>query len=124
MNERVHKQAADKHLEIAEDLNRQMIETKDEDLRVSLRTVAAQNYFYAAINFIESIFARKNEHSFNHENRFRKLFENSALFSKDIIELYQLVDRDLRNKVAYRGENGEKYAAIKKLAELLNKQNE
>ena len=79
-----------------------------------------KNYFYSAIHSIEGIFAREaDEHSFNHENRYRKFVENQRFFSKEIFELFRKVDKDERNKVAYRGENGEMYEDIKKLAKLL-----
>jgi len=48
-----------------------------------------------------------------------KLLEHKNLFSETIITQYSLVDRYLRNKVTYRGENGEKYKAIKNLARLM-----
>lgn len=121
MKANVHLFAAKQHFQVAEDFDRQYSSEKDEEKRIALRTVAAQNYFYASVNFIEHIFAEKLEqHSFNHENRMRKMVENISLFRDGIIELYELVDRDLRNKVAYRGENGKKYETVKKLARMLS----
>ncbi|MCX6706974.1 MAG: hypothetical protein NT001_02430, partial [Candidatus Woesearchaeota archaeon] len=80
----------------------------------------AQNYFYSAVNCIEAVFAVKlKAHSFSHENRMNRIMENRALFSKEIVELYEIVDRDQRNKVTYRGENGSKYQNIKRLAKIL-----
>ena len=120
MDKIIHKIAAQTHFSLAENTHFQYIAENDADKRVALRTVAAQNYFYAAVNAIEKILAEKIEqHSFNHENRMRKMVENSSLFSQEILTLYELVDRDLRNKVAYRGENGKKYEAVKRLATLL-----
>ena len=46
--------------------------------------------------------------------------ENKNFFSDEIFNLFKKVDRDERNKVAYRGENGQMYENIKKLAQLLN----
>ena len=81
--------------------------------------VAAQNYFYCSINVIEHIlFREKKEHSFSHENRFRKVKEHFNLFPPEFIELYDGVDRNLRNKVAYRGENSEKYELMKRLVQM------
>lgn len=120
MNATIHRIAAKTHFDIAETSHQQYNAEQGADKKIALRTVAAQNYFYAAINAIECIFAEKVEqHSFNHENRLRKLVENSSFFSRDAILLYEQVDRDIRNKVAYRGENGKKYEAVKKLATLL-----
>ncbi len=123
MNTFIHTQAAKEHLAIAERLDAQNAEEKDTNKKIALRTVAAQNYFYSSVNAIESIFAKKLEqHSFNHENRMRKMVENPTLFSQEVLTLYELVDRDLRNKVAYKGENGQKYESVKKLAKLLVKE--
>lgn len=121
MNENVHLLAARTYFEVAEEKDQEYQQEKREDERVALRVVAAQNYFYAAINAIEAIFARKEEHSFNHENRMSKIYENRSSFSEEVVQLYQKVERDQRNKVTYRGENGEKYENIRKLARLLMK---
>ena len=120
MNEKIHKGVAKAHFEIAENYNKRFIGSTDEDEKKINRVVAAQNYFYAAINSIEAVFARElKQHSFNHENRYRKFVENQKLFSNEIAELFTKVDRDERNKVAYRGENGGMYEDMKKLAALL-----
>ena len=39
----------------------------------------------------------------------------SEIFSDEIFDLFKKVDRDERNKVAYRGENGQMYEDIKRL---------
>src|SRR3989339_796497 len=110
MKYEIHLEAAKGHQKIAEEYDLKYTNEKNEDKRVALRTVASQNYFYAAINAIEAVFAKElNEHSFNHENRYRKFIENQKLFSDDISALFIKVDRDERNKVAYRGENGQMY---------------
>ena len=112
MNEKVHLLAAEGYFQIAETQNQEYEKTSDPDKRTALRSVSAPNFFYAAVNWIESVFARNNEHSFNHENRMSKIYENRPSFSEEIISLYQLVERDQRNKVTYRGENGPKYENI------------
>ncbi len=122
MNGITHHIAAKEHFVIAERLDQEHGQEKDTNKKIALRTVAAQNYFYASVNAIECIFAEKLEqHSFSHENRMRKMVENISLFSQEILTLYELVDRDLRNKVAYKGENGQKYESVKKLAKILVK---
>lgn len=121
----VHKAAAEEYLRIAEDADKRRTAEKEETKKTALMVVAAQNYFYSAVNCIEAVFAAKlKSHSFSHDNRMRKLIDNTVLFSKEIVELYDLVDRDQRNKVTYRGENSRKYENIKKLANLLIKHNE
>ena len=119
MEEKVHLWTAKLYFEIAEQKNAEYEKEADTNKRVALRVVAAQNYFYASVNWIESIFAKNKEHSFNHENRMSKILENRPLFSEEVISLYTEVERNQRNKVTYRGENGEKYENIKKLAALL-----
>ena len=120
MNENIHKGVAKAHFKVAEEYDQKFRNETDEEKRKVNRIVAAQNYFYSAINVIEAVFARELEqHSFNHENRYRKVFENRNLFSDKIIGLFETVDRNERNKVAYKGENGKMYEHIKKLARLL-----
>lgn len=122
MNENTHKGVAKAHFEIAEEYDKKFEEEANEEKKKINRIVAAQNYFYSAINAIEAVFARElKQHSFNHENRYRKFVENQKLFSDEISALFIKVDRDERNKVAYRGENGQMYENIKKLAQLLVK---
>ena len=120
MKSETHKAAAIEYLKIAETLDIKKDQEKDEDRKIALRIVAAQNYFYAAVNCVEAVFAQKlSVHSFSHENRMNRMIENNKLFTKEILDLYELVDRDQRNRVTYRGENGEKYKNIKKLSILL-----
>jgi hypothetical protein len=117
MNEKVHKLAAQEYIKVARDYDKLCLEEKEEDRKTALRVVAAQNYFYAAVNAIEAVLAKRMLHSYSHENRLAKLLENSQDFDDSVVELYPLVDRNERNKVAYRGENGKLYKNIKKMAE-------
>lgn len=120
MNENIHRGVAKAHFNIAEECDQKFRAVDDEEKKKINRIVAAQNYFYSAINAIEAVFARDlKQHSFNHENRYRKVFENRGLFSDEVVSLFETVDRDERNKVAYKGENGKMYENIKKLAKLL-----
>ncbi len=119
MEEKIHLWAARFYFEIAEKAHRDYQQEQDSDKKVAWRAVAAQNYFYAAVNWIESVFARNKEHSFSHENRMSKILENRPWFSEEVIGPYTEVERSQRNRVTYRGENGQKYENIKKLAVLL-----
>ena len=120
MKYEIHKTAAEEYLAVADEYYHKLSMEKDETKKTALRVVAAQNYFYCTVNVIEAIFAKKqNYHSYSHENRMNKILENQFLFTQEIVKLYDLVDRDLRNKVAYRGENGQKYKDIRALAKLL-----
>lgn len=112
MKREIHITAAKEHLKVAEEYNAKMASEKNEDKKIAFRTVASQNYFYAGINAIESIFAGKSIHSFNHENRNRNMAENLDLFDDALYRLYNDVNRDMRNKVAYRGLNGKMYETV------------
>jgi len=116
-----HKIAAEMHYTIANTHDSGFLKAESAE-RKAYMAVAAQNYFYCVVNLVEMIFARANEHSFNHENRYRKITEKSTLFSAEFKKMFDEVDRDLRNKVAYKGENGKKYAKIKQLADLAMKE--
>lgn len=122
MNLRIHSLTAEYFFETAESLDKKRDAETDAERKTALMIAAAQNYFYSIINFIEAVLAEKlEEHSFSHENRMNKILEHKSLFSEKAVEQYSAVDRSLRNKVAYRGENGKKYEAIKELARLLKK---
>ena len=116
MKREIHITAAKEHFKVAEDYNKKMTKEKDEDKKNASRTVASQNYFYAGINAIEAIFAGKDIHSFNHESRNRNMAENPVLFDDELYRIYNDVDRDIRNKVAYRGLNGKMYERVKLFA--------
>lgn len=117
MKKETHVTAAKEHLKIADDYDEKMLKEKEEEKKIGLRTVASQNYFYAGINAIEAVLAGFGSHSFSHENRNRNIAENPSLFSDELYKLYDEVDRDLRNKVAYRGLNGDKYRRVKEFAQ-------
>ncbi len=119
MEEKVHLLAARFHFEIAEEKNKEYDAETDPDKRTALRIVAAQNYFYAIVNWIETVLAQKGEHSFSHENRMSRVLEKRMLFGEEIFQLFKKVERDQRNKVAYRGENGPLYENIVTLANFL-----
>lgn len=116
MKKEIHITAAKEHLKVADDYDKKMMDEKDENKKIAFRTVASQNYFYAGINAIEAIFGGKDIHSFNHENRNRNMAENPDLFDDELYRLYNDVDRDLRNKVAYKGLNGRIYEKVKLFA--------
>lgn len=121
MEEIVHKIAAKLYFEIAESKNNEYEKEVEINKRTAIRVVAAQNYFYAIVNAIEAILATKEEHSFNHENRRSKIHEYRNLFSEEVVDLYSQIERDQRNKVTYRDQNGIMYENIKKLAKLLHR---
>lgn len=119
MEEIIHTFAAEEHLKVARQYDETYSKEKGADKKIALRIVAAQNYFYAIVNAIEAILAKKGLHSFSHENRLRKVLENNELFDNIVLTLYPLIERNERNKVTYRGKNGQMYKNIKRLAESL-----
>lgn len=91
----IHKAAAEEYFRTAEEFDKRHAAEKEGTRKTALRIVAAQNYFYSAVNVIEALFAKKLElHSFSHENRMRNVIENRNLFMPETIELYEVVDRD------------------------------
>ncbi|MDD4877555.1 MAG: hypothetical protein PHO02_00790 [Candidatus Nanoarchaeia archaeon] len=122
MDKNIHLLVAKAHLGIAEEMHEKLKQEKDNDAKVAFRTAAAQNYFYAGISFMEAKLAESNLHSYSHENRARLAVENASKFSKELRELFDLVDRNLRNAVAYRAQNGKKYEMLRKFAILASEE--
>ncbi len=114
-----HKETAKTYFEIAKAKDKEYETEEDPVKKKALMIVATQNYFYGAISVIEFILAsiKTPVHPFSHEDRMRKVLEFRSEFKNDkLIELFDQVDRDVRNKVAYRGENGEHYKLVKEFA--------
>lgn len=118
MDRKIHILIAKAHFGIAEGMHAKFKQETEADAKVAYRTVAAQNYFYAGISLLEAKLAEKELHSYSHENRARLVIENAGMFSKELRELFDLVDRNLRNAVAYRAQNGRKYEMLRKFALL------
>lgn len=121
MKKEIHTIAYNEHLKIGDEYDKKVVLEKDENRKIALRIVALQNYFYAGINAIEASLANKDIHSFSHENRNRNMAENPQMFSDELYKLYNEIDRELRNKVAYRGFNGKNYEKIKEFAKTAAK---
>jgi len=105
MDKRLHLLIAKTHFGIAEDMHIKFKQENGNDEKIAYRTVAAQNYFYAGISLLEARLAENENHSYSHENRARLVIENAGMFSKELRELFDIVDRNLRNAVAYRAQN-------------------
>jgi len=116
MKKEVHIIAARGHLRIAEE-NDKKLEKSAGDESEALRTVAAQNFFYALTNFLEARLSEKDIHSHSHENRMKNTMMHQNLFSTDLIKGYDDVS-NIRGKVAYRAKNGKNYAKIKAIVIL------
>lgn len=84
-----------------------------------LNFVLPQAYFYAAINYVEAVLARRNVHPRNHEDRESNL--------RDVYG-FSAVDREMhdrltigRREAGYRGRDGEKLRRIKQSYEHFKK---
>ncbi len=82
---------------------------------LSLNFVLPQAYFYATINYIEAILARRDINPRDHEER--------ASYLKDAFG-FDAIDREMhdrllsgRREAGYRGRNGEKLRRIKQAFE-------
>ncbi|MBI2668616.1 hypothetical protein HYX14_02115 [Candidatus Woesearchaeota archaeon] len=97
---------------------------KDEQKRREYRKVAAQNYFYSAVEALEWKLQKAgiDLYSINsHKERLDVLKRNSTLFKDPlsiILKFEIMINYDYRRKVAYKGENGNKFLLVKELAEL------
>lgn len=97
----------------------------DEKQIKEYRKVAGQLLFYAGINAIEEILSKKvSAYAIkNHEMRRELLRKHIDIFKNgEKIERYYgiLIQKefDYRRKVAYRGENGNKFALLMEFAKL------
>jgi len=97
---------------------------KDPAKKKELRKVSAQNYFYSAIEAVEWLLKRAgiDLYSINsHEERLQILKRNSSQFKEPaqiILKFEIMIHYDYRRKVAYKGENGNKFLLVKELASL------
>lgn len=88
------------------------------------RKVAAQNYFYSAMEAIESVLKKSGIDLYsinNHEERLHLVKKNSSLFKDPIniiLKFEIMINYDYRRKVAYKGENGNKFITVKEFAQL------
>ncbi len=96
----------------------------DEVRKREYRKVVAQNYFYASIEAMEWILKKAgiDLYSINtHQQRLAFMKKNAALFKDPTSLLLKweiMINYDYRRKVAYKGENGNKFLLVKELAEL------
>lgn len=120
MKKEVHLIAAKEHLKIADECHIRLNKATDNE-KEALRTVAAQNYFYALANFIEAKLSEKDVHSHDHKSRMKNMLMQQNLFSTELIKGYDNVS-NIRGKVAYRAKNGKNYAELKAVAMLASNQ--
>ena len=116
--------ASKTYYKIANEIEAEMDAEQDVNKKKELRKVAAQNYFYSAMEAIEWKLKQAgiDLYSINsHEQRLNAVRKNSSQF-KELASLGLkfeiMINYDYRRKVAYKGENGNKFLILKELAEL------
>ena len=116
--------ASKTYYKFAQEAEHLMEKEKDEKKKKEYRKVSAQNYFYSSIEAIESILKKAgiNLYSINsHQKRIDIVKKNSNQF-KDaaslILKFEIMINYDYRRKVAYKGENSNKFLLVKELAQL------
>jgi hypothetical protein len=97
----------------------------DEKQIKEYRKVAGQLLFYAGINAIEEILSKKvSSYALgNHDKRGDELRKNISLFKEGekILRYYNIMVKsefDYRRKVAYKGENGNKFNLLFEFAKI------
>ncbi len=98
-------------------------EQEDKNKR-EYRKVAGQNYFYSATEALEWILKKSgiSIYSINsHKDRLEMVKKNSNLFknaSTLVLKFEIMINYDYRRKVAYKGENGNKFLLVKEFAQI------
>ncbi len=112
------------YFEFALQAEKLMQEEKDPQKQKEYRKVAGQNFFYSAMEALEWKLkqAGVDLYSINsHQERLLVVKKHSNLFKQAadiILKLDILINYDYRRKVAYKGENGNKFMTLKELAQL------
>jgi len=116
--------AAKTYFRFAKEAEKLMDLEKDEVKKREYRKVAGQNYFYSANEALESILKKSgiDLYSINsHHDRLALVKKHSHQFkepAKLILKFEIMINYDYRRKVAYKGENGNKFLIVKEFAEL------
>lgn len=114
--------ASKTYFRLAQETEELMNLEPDQNKKKELRKVAAQNYFYSAIEAVESILKKAgiDLYSINsHQERLETIKKNYQQFKNPqelILKFEIMINYDYRRKVAYKGENGNKFLLVKELA--------
>ena len=101
-----------------------MVKEIDPQKQKEYRKVAAQNYFYSAIEAVESILQKAGVDLYsinNYQERLTIIKKNHNQFKNPtqlILKFEIMINYDYRRKVAYKGENGNKFILVKELATI------
>ncbi len=116
--------ASKTYFKLAQEAEQLMNSEVDEHKKKEFRKVAGQNYFYSAVEAIEFVLKKSGVdlYSINsHKDRLNLIRKKNNLFKDPanlVLKFDIMLNYDYRRKVAYKGENGNKFAIIKELAEL------
>ena len=106
--------------EAEELMEKETAETKKKEYR----KVAGQNFFYSGIEAIEWILKKSGIGLYsinNHQERLQVVKMNSNQFKDPvrlILKFEIMINYDYRRKVAYKGENSNKFLLVKEFAEI------
>ena len=119
--------ASKEFFQVATATEERMNKEPNTEKKTALRMVAAQCYFYAAVEAIESILGNAGIIVENHQDRIRKIEQNYRLFKNpnDLLTKHKIITQEGLNylrRVAYRGENGNKFIALKEFGEISQKE--
>jgi len=116
--------ASKTYFRFAQEAEQLMNAEKDELKKREYRKVAGQNYFYSATEALEWVLKKSgiDLYSINsHQDRLVLVKKNSNQFKNPlplILKFEIMINYDYRRKVAYKGENGNKFLLVKEFAEL------
>lgn len=116
--------ASRKYYQIALQIEKELELEEDPAKKRELRKVAGQNFFYCGVEAIEFILKRSGVdlYSINdHKERLKVIQKYANQFKQpaELVLKYQImIEYDYRRKVAYKGENGNKFKLIKEFAEV------
>lgn len=119
--------ASKEFYQVAQAMEEKMNKETDPEKKTALRMVAAQCYFYAAVEAIESVLSNAGITVENHRDRIRKIEQNYRLFKNpnDLLTKHKIITQEglnYRRKVGYRGENGNKFVILKEFGEIAQKE--
>ncbi|MEW5897147.1 MAG: hypothetical protein AB1668_05615 [Nanoarchaeota archaeon] len=116
--------ASKTYFRLAQEAEKLMDLEKDESKKKEYRKVAGQNYFYSAIEALEWILKKSGMDLYsinNHQERLALVKKNSNQFKEPfqlILKFEIMINYNYRRKVAYKGENSNKFLIVKEFAEL------
>jgi hypothetical protein len=116
--------ASKTYFKFAQEAEELMEKESDEKRKKEYRKVAGQNYFYSAIEAIEWILKKAgiDLYSINsHKGRLEVVKKNSNQFkdpSTLVLKFEIMINYDYRRKVAYKGENDNKFLLLKEFAQI------